>query len=84
MNFQELYAGDSFSAHSFLGAHPLQEGFVFRVYAPAALKMALIGEFSDWQEIPMERIYDGLFYEVSVSSAKEKSEGSDFFYVSST
>ena len=31
MNFQEFYAGDLFSAYSFLGAHPLQEGFVFRV-----------------------------------------------------
>ena len=58
MNFQDFYAGDAFSAYSFLGAHPLQEGFVFRVYAPAAAKAALIGEFSDWQEIPMERIYE--------------------------
>ena len=49
MNFQDFYAGDSFSAHSFLGSHPLQEGFVFRVYAPAAAKAALIGDFSDWQ-----------------------------------
>ena len=72
MNFQEFYAGDLFSAYSFLGAHPLQEGFVFRVYAPAAVKVALIGDFSDWQEISMERIYDGQFYEVSVPSAKEK------------
>ena len=72
MNFQEFYAGDLFSAYSFLGAHPLQEGFVFRVYAPAAVKVALIGDFSDWQEIPMERIYDGQFYEVPVPFAKEK------------
>ena len=71
MDFQEFYAGGSFSAHSYLGAHPLEKGFVFRVYAPAAVKMALIGDFSNWQEVPMERIYDGQFYEVSVPSAKE-------------
>ena len=34
MNFQEFYAGDLFSAYSFLGAHPLQEGFVFQVQRP--------------------------------------------------
>ena len=72
MNFQEFYAGDCFSAYAFLGAHPLNEGFVFRVYAPAASKVSLIGAFSDWQEIPMAKIYDGQFYEVSVPSAKEK------------
>ncbi len=72
MKFQEFYAGDSFSVHSFLGAHPLQNGFVFRVYAPAAARIALIGDFSEWKEIPMERIYDGQFYEIQVPSAKEK------------
>ena len=72
MNFQEFYSGDSFSAYAFLGAHPLNEGFVFRVYAPAAAKVSVIGAFSDWQEIPMAKIYDGQFYEVSVPSAKEK------------
>ena len=72
MDFQKFYAGNSFDAYSYLGAHAMDEGYVFRVYAPAALRVSLIGEFSDWKEIPMQKIYDGQFYEVLVPSAKEK------------
>lgn len=72
MDFQKFYAGNSFDAYSYLGAHPADEGYVFRVYAPAALRVSLIGEFSGWKEMPMQKIYDGQFYEVSVPSAKEK------------
>ena len=72
MDFQKFYAGNSFDAYSYLGAHAIDEGYVFRVYAPAALRVSLIGEFSDWKEIPMQKIYDGQFYEVLVPSAKEK------------
>jgi len=71
MDFQKFYAGEEFSAYSYLGAHPLDKGFVFRVYAPAAVKISLIGDFSDWLEIPMQKIYDGQFWEVAVPSAEE-------------
>lgn len=72
MDYQIFYSGDMFCAYAYLGAHPAAEGFIFRVYAPAAFKVSLIGTFSDWKEIPMERIYDGQFYEVVVESAQEK------------
>lgn len=72
MDFQKFYAGEEFKAHAYLGAHPLDTGFIFRVYAPAAIKVSLIGDFSDWKEVSMQKIYDGQFYEVSVLSAKEK------------
>lgn len=72
MEFQKFYAGDEFSAYKYLGAHPLEKGFVFRAYAPAAIKVSVIGDFSDWKEVPMQKIYDGQFWEVSVSCAKEK------------
>ena len=71
MDFQKFYAGEEFNAYAYLGAHPLNKGFIFRVYAPAAVKVSLIGDFSDWEEIPMHKIYDGQFYEVSVPFAKE-------------
>ncbi len=70
MDFQKFYAGEEFNAYAYLGAHPLNKGFIFRVYAPAAVKVSLIGDFSDWEEIPMQKIYDGQFYEVSVPFAK--------------
>ena len=72
MDFQEFYAGNAFDAYSFLGAHPIGQGYVFRTYAPAALRVSVIGEFSDWEEIPMQKIYDGQFYEVEVPEAKER------------
>lgn len=70
MNFQDFYAGREFRAWLYLGAHPSGDGFIFRVYAPAAVRVSLIGEFSGWEEIPMQKIYDGQFYEVRVSIAK--------------
>lgn len=72
MDFQKFYAGEEFNAYTYLGAHPMDKGFVFRVYAPAAIKVAVIGDFTDWKEVPMQKIYDGQFWEVSVSYAKEK------------
>ncbi len=69
-DYQSFYAGSMFHAWSFLGAHPAEEGYVFRVYAPAAFKVALIGEFSGWQEVEMHRIYDGQFFEAEVSTAR--------------
>ncbi len=72
MDFQRFYAGECFDAYHFMGAHPSNEGYVFRVYAPAAERVALIGEFSDWQEIPMQRIYDGQFFETTVDYARDR------------
>ncbi len=72
MDFQKFYSGDMFHAYAYLGAHAIGNGYVFRVYAPAACKVSLIGDFSDWEEIPMLKIYDGQFYEVAVDNAREK------------
>ncbi len=74
MDFQKFYTGEEFRAYTFLGAHPAERGFVFRVYAPAVRRVALIGEFSDWQEIAMSRIYDGQFFEVTVEDATERQQ----------
>lgn len=71
MDYQSFYSGNEFKAYNYLGAHPEGSGFVFRVYAPAAKRIALIGDFSEWKEIPMNKIYDGQFWEVSVKTAKE-------------
>lgn len=71
MDFQKFYSGDLFHAYKYLGAHALEKGYVFRVYAPAAFRVALIGDFSNWREISMQRIYDGQFYEIFVENAQE-------------
>ena len=71
LNIHEFYNGKVFNAYKYFGAHPCENGTVFRTYAPNAVKVSLIGEFSNWQEIPMKSVNDGKFYEISVPTAHE-------------
>ncbi len=50
-------------AYTFLGCHPKGEGFIFRVWAPHARKVWLVGDFTDWDAsaIPMQNIGDGIW-----------------------
>ena len=45
-------------------------GVTFRTYAPVASHVAVIGEFNDWQETPMNRCGNGQFFEATISNAK--------------
>ena len=62
MDLQSFYAGKSFDAYRELGAHPGIEGFWFRTFAPNASHVSLIASFTDWQEMPMSREFDGNFW----------------------
>ena len=68
--------GDNFHLQEYLGAHKEtrgeQEGFTFRVWAPNAQAVDLIGDFTDWEDrkIPMVRNEGGV-WEVFCSDAKE-------------
>ena len=57
MDFYNFHYGQEFEAYRKLGAHIQDGGAMFRVYAPAAAHVAVIGEFSDWQDVPAQRIY---------------------------
>ncbi len=70
MDFYGFYTGKIFDAHQYLGAHVTESGAVFRTFAPAARKVALIGEFSRWKELEMKSVHDGQFWECYVESAK--------------
>lgn len=70
MDFYGFYTGKIFDAYQFLGAHPEANGVTFRTFAPGASRISLIGEFSDWQELAMNKIYDGNFWECYVKNAK--------------
>ncbi len=66
-----FHAGDARRAWTYLGAHaecePMVDGgaerVVFRVWAPHARSVAVVGSFSDWREgIPMARVTaNGIF-----------------------
>lgn len=48
-------------AYEFFGAHPTGRGTVFRVYAPGAAGVTVMGDWTGWQEIAMEREQGGVF-----------------------
>lgn len=68
--------GDNFRLQEYLGAHKEfegdQEGYTFRVWAPNAQAVDLIGDFTDWEarRIPMVRNEGGV-WEVFCPDAKE-------------
>ena len=70
MDFYGFYTGQIFDAYQYLGAHRAGEGFVFRTFAPSASHIAVIGEFSQWQEIPMHKVHDGNFWEGYAAGAR--------------
>lgn len=43
-----FYRGECFYAYKYFGAHITDGGVMFRVYAPAARRVELIGEFNGW------------------------------------
>lgn len=49
----EFHQGTNFRAYEFLGAHPCgsgaASGFVFRVWAPNATAVSIVGDFNDWE-----------------------------------
>lgn len=69
MDFYGFYTGKIFDAHEYLGAHVQDDGTTFRTFAPSASRVSLIGEFNGWQELPMEKVHDGNFWEVHVKDA---------------
>ena len=54
-DFNSFYTGTCFDAHKYLGVHAEAGGYIFRVYAPSARSVAIIGEWSNWQPCPAHR-----------------------------
>lgn len=71
MDIFSFYKGEEFEAFNYLGAHVNGGETVFRTYAPNASKAAVIGDFSDWKELPMKPVEDGRFFELAVSGVIE-------------
>ena len=68
--------GDNCHAQDYLGAHPDnmdgQDGYVFRVWAPHAKGVSVMGDFNDWNEDshPMNRL-DGGVWELFIPGMKQ-------------
>ncbi len=69
MDYYNFYTGKEFEAYQYLGAHIETDGVTFRTFAPSAEKICVIGDFNNWQETPMKKVYDGNFWECTIHSA---------------
>ena len=53
MRSELFYSGRDCRAFDYMGAHPFvqdgEQGYLFRVYAPEAEKVSVMGEFNDWK-----------------------------------
>ena len=68
-----FHHGTNYKAYEFFGAHEAikrkKRGFVFRVWAPRAKNVWLVGEFNDWngEKYKMTRLIDGESFEIFVA-----------------
>ena len=61
---EQFHQGTDSHSYRWLGCHYAGDnGYVFRVWAPAAKQVSLIGEFNDWnpEAQPMTRLEDGVW-----------------------
>lgn len=66
----EFYTGKALNAYEYLGCHVNEHGSLFRVFAPAAKGIAIIGSFNGWNDTPMYKVYDGNFWECYIAGVK--------------
>ena len=69
MDKEAFFGGTWCAAADWFGAHPECGGFRFRLWAPHARAVRLAGDFSGWEQIPMQ-CADGV-WECFVPGAKD-------------
>ena len=73
----QFLAGDSVRAYEFMGSHFVswndRLGVVFRVWAPNALSVSVVGDFNDWDQDAnyMYRISDSGVWELFIEGVQE-------------
>ena len=67
-----FHQGTSVRAFDYLGAHRVENRFVFRVWAPNADFVSVCGDFTDWsvELLPMWRVTENGVWEVSVEGSR--------------
>ena len=71
MDYYGFYTGKILDAYEYLGCHFTEDGAVFRTFAPAAVHISVIGEFNNWSEEPMHKVYDGNFWECTIPNVQQ-------------
>ncbi len=68
-----FHQGTNFRAYEYLGCHLLSDDdgfrYVFRVWAPNAVSVSLVGDFCSWDTpVPMRKVTSNGVYEVEITS----------------
>lgn len=71
MNIDDFYSGNEWKAYEYFGAHIQEDGVQFRVYAPKAKKVTVIGEFNYWYDTELSCQGRGGIFEGKIPSARE-------------
>ena len=72
----EYHSGHSVRAYEYLGVHPMEKdgtaGWVFRVWAPGAEAVSVVGDFNFWNpaDLPMEELSHGVWQAWSANPAE--------------
>ena len=72
-----FHHGENFKAYELMGAHPTVEnkkkGYVFRVWAPNAQRVSVVGDFNGWNDNThvMERMIDGETFSLFIPRLKQ-------------
>lgn len=71
-----FHHASNFKAYEFFGSHPTKigkkSGYIFRVWAPHAKSVSVVGEFNGWDQKshPMQRLIDGETFELFIENIR--------------
>ena len=64
-----FHQGTNYMAYKYLGAHKNGDGYVFRVWAPKAESVELVGDFNNWEPCSkMERVTENGVWEYTLAA----------------
>ena len=67
-----FHEGTNYKAYEYLGAHRSGDGYAFRVWAPNAESVWLVGDFCDWHTgVRMQRTTEGGIWEAEIATAHQ-------------
>ena len=72
-----FHHGENFKTYELMGAHSAicgkKRGYVFRVWAPRAESVSVVGDFNGWNESanPMHKLIDNQTFEVFIAGVKK-------------
>ncbi len=71
-------SGNNYMSYNYLGAHPFKDpdgtkGYIFRVWAPKAISVSVIGDFNDWEPLchQMTKQRDSGIWEIKIPGVSQ-------------